>query len=566
MTGSRPQALRLADAPAKNKMDDEELEHAKKLVGTALNGKYRLDAVLGIGGMGVVYRGQHRNGNRVAVKTLHTHLAIRSDVRTRFLKEGYTANAVEHEGVVRVLDDDVTADGLAFLVMDLLQGETLDGRWERSGRRLPPAAVLDASYQLLDVLASAHEKGIIHRDLKPENLFMTKGDVVKVLDFGIARVQHDVNMHMKTKTGTLLGTPAFMPPEQALGRVSEIDGRTDLWAVGATMFTLLSGAYVHPADNMEMLRIMAAMQPARKLAAVAPNIPAEIASLVDRALAFDMSARFSSAREMQAAVVSAHKAVFGMPPASARDAKDVPVSLAATDAGPAPAQLEPVLRPDLISDTTESPAHGGPERTRAMASRPLPPGKVADAVSAVPSVKKVSTTAGVSRAEEPEVSRTAPARRVLAFTLLGASLFLIVGGGLLARSRWSPKGTDGVEHPEASSIRVESVPSTDVHGSSAAVLDGHPSGVPSVVPTVSATGPAAVAMAATPSGAASLSSPSRAVAVAPRTGSPKSGGSATAVVASSPSAASPLPPPKPSCDPNYTIDAAGHRILKRECL
>src|SRR5271155_852164 len=133
-------------------------------VGTTLRGKYRLERVLGIGGMAVVYSATHRNQKQFAVKMLHAELSIREDIRTRFLREGYAANSLKHPGAVAVLDDDVAEDGSAFLVMELLEGEVLDRVWDKVGRRMPARVVLAIGYQLLDVLAAAHAKGIVHRD------------------------------------------------------------------------------------------------------------------------------------------------------------------------------------------------------------------------------------------------------------------------------------------------------------------------------------------------------------------------------------------------------------------
>src|SRR5690606_30373931 len=150
--------------------DDPLVQRAKARVGSVLNDKWTLNALLGVGGMAAVYAGTHRNKKRGAVKLLHAELSHEPSVRERFLREGYVANTVDHPGAVRVDDDDVTEDGAAFLVMELLEGETLDGRAQRKGGRLPVEEVLPIADQLLDTLTAAHGKGIVHRDLKPENL------------------------------------------------------------------------------------------------------------------------------------------------------------------------------------------------------------------------------------------------------------------------------------------------------------------------------------------------------------------------------------------------------------
>jgi serine/threonine-protein kinase len=285
-----------------------ELEpYARARIGTTLRGKYRLDAVMGVGGMAV------GNQAEFAVKMLHPELSIREDVRARFVREGYAANSVKHPGVVLVVDDDVAEDGAAFLVMELLDGKPVDALWDRCGGRMPVAAACSVVWQLLDVLAAAHDKGIVHRDLKPANVFVTKDGRVKVLDFGIARVR-DVAKSNATASGMLLGTPAFMGPEQALGRTSEIDAQTDVWAVGATLFTLLSGELVHEADNAQQIMIKAATQPARSLASVAPGVPRDVVDVVDRATAFEKKSRWPSASAMREALASACRAATGDAP------------------------------------------------------------------------------------------------------------------------------------------------------------------------------------------------------------------------------------------------------------
>ena len=291
--------------------DDDVLREATQRVGSVLGGKYTLDGVLGIGGMAVVYAATHRNRKRFAVKVLHAELSARRDIRARFLREGYVANSVNHPGVVAVLDDDVDADGSAFLVMELLEGATVDDLRSRLGGRLPVREALAVAHQLLDVLAVAHESAIIHRDVKPANLFVSTTGHVKVLDFGIARLRDVAAGVHSTRTGAIVGTPSFMAPEQALAQGDEIDPRTDVWAAGATLFTVLSGQFVHDGDNARQMMIKAATMPARSLADVAPGTPAVVVDLVAKALAFERSARWDSAVAMREAVAEIHRELFG---------------------------------------------------------------------------------------------------------------------------------------------------------------------------------------------------------------------------------------------------------------
>lgn len=284
-------------------------ERAEGRIGTTIREKYRIDRVLGVGGMATVYLATHRNGSRGALKILHPELAVHELHRERFVREAYVANSIEHAGAVRVVDDDVAEDNCPFFVMELLEGETLEARRRRMGR-LDVREVLVIAHALCDTLTSAHDHGVVHRDIKPENLFLTRSGTLKVLDFGIARVRHEGGA-LGTRTGMMMGTPAFMPPEQALGRRAEIDERTDLWAAGATMFTLLSGRLVREADSPEEMMVRAATQPVRPLQEVLPDIPDPVAAVVDKALSFKRDDRFLNAHAMRDAIAQAHVDAFG---------------------------------------------------------------------------------------------------------------------------------------------------------------------------------------------------------------------------------------------------------------
>jgi hypothetical protein len=295
-----------------SEFEDPIVTRARARIGGLLQEKWRLDGLLGVGGMAAVYAATHRNGKRVAVKMLHAEYSNDEQVRTRFLQEGYAANAIQHDGAVSVLDDDVAADGSAFIVMELLEGETLEQRWEKAGMHLPLRDVLTIADPVLDVLAAAHAKSVVHRDIKPENLFITKAGAVKVLDFGIAKVfEQRRSRTTETRAGMVMGTPAFMAPEQALARWDEVDGRTDLWALGATMFTMLTGRHVHEAPSNQEQLVMSATVPAPSLARFAPGVPGAVVSIIDRALAFDRANRWPDARMMQEAVRSALEAAGG---------------------------------------------------------------------------------------------------------------------------------------------------------------------------------------------------------------------------------------------------------------
>ncbi|MGO8995628.1 MAG: protein kinase domain-containing protein [Polyangiaceae bacterium] len=293
--------------------DDEILTIAKARIGRVLRGKYRLDRVLGVGGMAVVYAATHRNKKRFAIKMLHAELSMRENIRTRFLREGYVANSVEHPGAVAVLDDDVAEDGSAFVVMELLDGAAVDEVWAKYEKHVPLPLVLSIGDALLDVLVAAHAKGIVHRDIKPANLFLTNDGRLEVLDFGIARLHDETSGAQATQTGAMLGTPAYMAPEQALAESSKVDAQTDLWAVGATLFALLTGELVHPGENASQLLVAAATKKARGIASVAGEVPAAVAEVIDKALAFDKHDRWANAKEMREALAKACVSATGGP-------------------------------------------------------------------------------------------------------------------------------------------------------------------------------------------------------------------------------------------------------------
>ena len=293
--------------------DDEDLSRANLAPGTVIKGRWRVDGVMGVGGMASVYAATHRNGNRVAIKVLHREMSIDAGIRKRFLREGYASNTIAHPGVVRVHDDDVTEDGAVFFTMDLLEGESLEGRAKRVAYKFATTEILSIMHAVLDILAAAHDKGIVHRDIKPANIFLASDGTVKLLDFGVAQIRNAPELQsLATHAGAMLGTPAFMAPEQALGKTTLVDARTDIWAVGASMYYLLTGQAVHQASTLNEQLVFAATKTARPLTELVPSMPKPVAALVAKALAFDRDARFESARAMQEAIARVPAEIAGM--------------------------------------------------------------------------------------------------------------------------------------------------------------------------------------------------------------------------------------------------------------
>jgi eukaryotic-like serine/threonine-protein kinase len=270
------------------------------------NGKWHVDRLLDVGGMGAVYEVTHRNGRRAAIKVLHTRFARDPEVRRRFLREGYVANKIGHPGAVAILDDDTAEDGSPYLVMELLEGESLAGWLQRAGGRLPVNEVLAVAGQVLEVLEAAHGNGIVHRDLKPANIFVTKEGHAKLLDFGLARIRDGALSLIPTAQGVVMGTAGYMAPEQARGTPDQVDARSDLFSLGAVIFRAMSGRRLHENENALEMTVAAMKDHAPSLATVLLDAGPLLVVAVDRALAFDKNARWQDARTMFGALRAAY--------------------------------------------------------------------------------------------------------------------------------------------------------------------------------------------------------------------------------------------------------------------
>ncbi|WP_242338173.1 serine/threonine-protein kinase [Anaeromyxobacter sp. SG66] len=266
-------------------------------VGTTL-GSYELVAVLGRGAMGCVYRARHiRLGREVAIKVLNPEYVARPDVVERFFREARVVNDIDHEHIVEVTDF-VEAPGLAYLVMELLEGTSLRELMAQRGRKYPPLSrILRIVTQVCEALEAAHEKGVVHRDLKPDNIFVVErdgADFVKVLDFGVAKLRDPVD-NAATSAGMVLGTPHYMAPEQALGR--DVDRRADIWAAGVVLYELLSGSVPFTAPSFVELAIFIREQPQKALPRRTPRgerIPAWLGAVLTKTLEKRPDDRFES--------------------------------------------------------------------------------------------------------------------------------------------------------------------------------------------------------------------------------------------------------------------------------
>ena len=279
----------------------ERVEQAATRVGSALDARWVVESLIGVGGMAAVYAAS-AGEERVAIKVLHPDLTRSQRAVERFRREGAALRAARHPAVPRVRGEGTAADGCPYLAMELLLGETVDARRRRFGGRLAWAEVVQIALVVLDVLDVVHRRGLLHRDVKPSNVLWLDDGSIRLIDFGIAKMARGDEEFSLTRTGAVPGSLAFMSPEHALGVPSELDARSDLWSLGATMFLLLSGRPVHESQTEVEALARSASQRARSLGSVASGVPPALIAVVDRALAFERRKRFADAAEMREAI------------------------------------------------------------------------------------------------------------------------------------------------------------------------------------------------------------------------------------------------------------------------
>ncbi len=293
-------------------LEEETESELRALVGATVAAKYRVDQLIGRGGMGAVFRATNLGiGKRVALKFLDRESAQNREASRRFQREAEAAGMAESAHIVQIFDSGVSESGLPFLVMELLTGEDLRARLRREGR-IELAEALRIASQVLRALVRAHAAGIVHRDLKPDNVFLCARDddpsFVKLVDFGISKVARARMADTLTRKGTVLGTAFYMSPEQAQS-FHDIDGRTDLFSLGAILYEMLSGAPPHGGRTYEAVLIAICTHEARDLRAHVPELPPSVAALVAKALERDRDRRFQSAEEFLAALSNVEREV-----------------------------------------------------------------------------------------------------------------------------------------------------------------------------------------------------------------------------------------------------------------
>jgi eukaryotic-like serine/threonine-protein kinase len=292
---------------------------ASRLIGAVLNGRYRLERLLGEGGVGAVYGATYLvTGAPVAVKVLHPEFRDHEEVTRRFFDEASITARLRHPGVVQVYEAASAEDGTPYLAMELLVGRPLSAAMEISGA-LSLSFIASVLSSALDALDFAHQQGIVHRDLKPDNLFVltdpVAGPTLKIVDFGIAKVMDAAGgMGTRTRTGALLGTPAYMSPEQLLNSKA-VDPRSDLWSMAVIIYEMLTVHDPFPAENpMEQIHLLLSSLPV-PIGQVNPAL-APLEPFFERALARNAAERFQTARAMNEALrlYAQHIEAGGPPP------------------------------------------------------------------------------------------------------------------------------------------------------------------------------------------------------------------------------------------------------------
>jgi eukaryotic-like serine/threonine-protein kinase len=362
-------------------------------VGKVVASKYRLDAELGRGGMGAVYRAFHLRVHKTfAIKLLHGEAAEHKGIASRFFLEAQAAGRIGHPGILDVYDVGETEDGTPFIVMELLRGEALSTLLRRctGESRLGIDAACWIAMEVLDILDAAHKAGVIHRDVKPQNVFLVVGKndevSVKLLDFGIAKFAEKDKSSLVTKSGEIIGSPLYMAPEQAKGDL-DVDARVDVWSVGAMFFEMLTGAAAHGASTP-----VAVLAKILTEAAPAPStrdgrVPKDLDAIVLKALAIDRTTRYPDARAMRDALAEVRKN-------AGHEGKPVlpPITVAPIDSSPS------LHEPGTVTSTVAVPS----DRPSALSARAT----TADSGSMEPALEAAMTKSDGTRSRGRPVAIT----------------------------------------------------------------------------------------------------------------------------------------------------------------
>jgi serine/threonine-protein kinase len=415
--------------------------------------RYLLEGELGRGSFGAVYRAKHAvMGRLVALKVLHPERTTSPSVLERFLGEARAVAAIGSPSIVQVFDAGLTPDGKAFVAMELLEGEDLAAHLSRHGR-LPAPRAIEIAQQICRALSAAHQAGVIHRDLKPANVYLARGPdgraQAKVLDFGVSKMMRPEGEEL-TMTGTMLGTPQYMAPEQ-LTSSRTVDGRADLYALGTVLYEMVSGVLPYDAKTLAALIASKMSDAPRPLAQTAPDVPGPLGAIILRLLAWDPNARFATAAEVEHALADAAQRISSggsfRPPATGADA------IARTE-----------IAPGLASGGGPSPSASG--------AGPMPagprPALAQSTIDSLPGIVNASAATGPGTTEAPfRRMLMIAAALLLALLVLGTLAIVALGG--LAYVGWTRTA-------DAPAVTTPSAPTESAPGGSAPPLPTRPAG------------------------------------------------------------------------------------------
>jgi serine/threonine-protein kinase len=414
--------------------------------GLVIAGKYRLEAQIGRGSMGTVYRAVHLTlGQRVAIKLISTEHSQSPEARKRFSIEAKAAAKLRSRHVVQVYDDGETLEGNPYIVLEYLEGETLEQRLERER----DISLLDSARIVSHVgraLARAHAQGIVHRDLKPANIFLVKSDdddvgwLAKVLDFGIAKLDGHGEKGT-TQAGTVLGTPLFMSPEQVRG-ASSVDHRADLYSLGMCLFHMLTGDFAHYSPNYSEILVGICTQPLPLLRAKAPWVPESVEVWFQRACAKEPLERFQSADEMTEALHAAAGGPVLSKHQSFPEGRIAPETLVGYAAPPALAARQPDTSPLSLARTQQLAMAPGAAVSASSATSPGFGGLVGGESFAAPIA--ISVSSGRSRSTDFTLPKRSPMPLMIGIGLgLLALLSVLLTLTVLGSSDDEPKAAAG---------------------------------------------------------------------------------------------------------------------------
>ncbi len=499
-------------------------------IGDVIEGKYRIKSLLGEGGMGAVYEGENvRIQRRVAIKVLHSAIASDADATMRFEREAQAAGRIGNEHILEVLDLGELPDGDRFMVMEFLDGEPLSTRIARQ-KRLSADEAVTIFTQILEGLRAAHAAGIVHRDLKPDNIFLVREkmghrDFVKIIDFGISKFQPLAGEMKMTRTGTVMGTPYYMSPEQASG-AKEADFRSDLYSVGVMLYEALSGSVPFDAPTFNQLLFRIVLSEPVPIRQLVPQLDEAFATIVSKAMARDAGKRFQSSEAFIGALQNwvTHGLAVSVPPV---DPGDVYLPNSTKGSGTPGAFMQ---RPAAGTPARASEEGAAAAATDAVGPSSPPPPAPVPATSASGSAGLRATAGAWTNTPR----RTTSTSTTLVVALAGGAVLLgvVVGVGW-----WFMGGEPTASSPERSDAGAAAALAAS--GGASSAVPPLPTGA---VADSSRTKPAPLGEAASADAGAGPTSASAAPAASEQ--APASGGT-TSTLPSAPSAAPADATPKP---------------------